>query len=248
MTDQLDRAIVEHLAHRDLVAHEAAHAAAGLALGLKVLEVSAPYWHMRDMEHADATDSAGYVLIAQPANPSRDHIRKMALTTLLAGLEEGTPGWPPRWPLSLAPATPDEKDLGEAVSASLGDNNREGYRQLINDAHRLHTSPKFELLHTLISKALERNNGHVDQPELDLIAQDVTSVTDPPTHGPDGVILDWVVDQDIARMNAPAPDHVAPARDGNGAHLEDEMKRVVLRAIAATEEKAMPLQFKVFEC
>ena len=83
--------------------HEAGHAAAALAQGLAVREISV---------HADG-ESAGRAQIERPDNP--DGLRAFAVSVIAGRMEDGGGYWPPAWPLPLAPGTSDERDLTGAV-------------------------------------------------------------------------------------------------------------------------------------
>jgi len=128
--------------------HEAGHAAAALAQGLAVREISV---------HADG-ESAGRAQIERPDNP--DGLRKFAVSVITGRMEDGGGFWPPSWPLARAPGTSDERDLTEAVKALGLD--RADYSELVQDAFQLATSPQYERLRTAISYALERH-GRLDE-------------------------------------------------------------------------------------
>jgi HK97 family phage prohead protease len=147
---------VEIHQHRKLIDHEAGHAAAALLLGLDVESITAPYWTVEDALSGDPDDPAGQVLI-RPVDPASDPAgaRALALTTLAGPLADDRANWPPNWPLSLAPMTPDEAQLGELVKALELD--RAGYAQLVQDAFELTLQRDFERLHVGLSCLLERH-------------------------------------------------------------------------------------------
>ena len=74
---------LESVMHERLIDHEAAHAAAAMLLDLDVVEATAPFHTLDDLEHGDHDDDAGRVLITAPND--RDGLRKMALATLAPG-------------------------------------------------------------------------------------------------------------------------------------------------------------------
>jgi HK97 family phage prohead protease len=154
-----ERAVEIHN-HQRLCTHEAAHAAAALVQGLDVTEAWVERHTLDSLEHADLSQPAGAVTIRRDP----DRLRETAIVTIAGRLEEGDPTWPPtRWPLSLAPMTPDEQDLGESVAA-LGLDEK-GYHQLVADAYELCASREFEHLALAIGHALEIH-GRLDSTAL----------------------------------------------------------------------------------
>lgn len=156
MTDTLTRAVEIH-GHQRLCGHEAAHAAAAMLLGLEVVETWADFHTLAELEHANPDDPAGASLLADP-DP-----RCAAIATLAGPLEDGRPDWPPRWPLSLAPTSPDEAQLATFVKRAGLD--QDGYRVLVRDALELTASRDFERLAVAIGHALE-TQGRLDRREL----------------------------------------------------------------------------------
>jgi HK97 family phage prohead protease len=147
--------------HRRLAAHEGGHAAAALLLGLDVDSAHAPYWTLEDCLTGDPDEPAGQVNI--PAGEWDRDPRSTAIAILAGPICDGRVDWPPKWPLTLAPVTPDDAQVGELVKRL--DLDRAGYGELIQDAYRLTISRPFERLHNAVSHLLEQH-GHIDETTL----------------------------------------------------------------------------------
>jgi hypothetical protein len=168
--DTFTRAVEIH-GHQQLCRHEAAHAAAAMVQGLDVDSARVERHTLAELEHADLDQPAGQVVIRRDP----DRLREMAIVTIAGRLEEGDPTWPPtRWPMSLAPMTPDEESLGESVVA-LGLDEK-GYRQLVIDAYQLCASREYEALQVAIEHALEIHGrlDHIALRRIKSIAEGAT--------------------------------------------------------------------------
>jgi hypothetical protein len=140
--------------HRKLCEHEAGHCAAALIGGLDVREAWAGV-HDVTVEPSDPDQAAGHVLIAVDRNDPGE-VREHAIAVLAGPLCDAAPNWPPRWPLSLAPTTHDERQLTQDVE-DLG-LDKTGYAELVKDAYVRVTSREFSRLHMAVGELLER--GH----------------------------------------------------------------------------------------
>jgi HK97 family phage prohead protease len=140
--------------HRRRAEHEAAHAAAAALLGLKVGRVSAPYLSAAEIQAGDPGDAAGSTLIMQPADDDREGWRSMAIAIAAPRLTQ--PGWPMRWPLTLAPAAGDQADFCDAIKRL--DLDRTGYSRLIDGAFELLMSRPYERLRFAVAELLERRH------------------------------------------------------------------------------------------
>ena len=135
--------------HEHLIRHEAGHAAAALLLGLKVTSVRAGFHTHSELRDANPEDAAGETRFEATNN---DH-RQMAIAILAGPMAEGkTAYWPPRWPLSLAPLTPDERQVGDHVQAL--DLDQAGYDELCDEARALTETPVFKRLHRYLVQSL----------------------------------------------------------------------------------------------
>jgi HK97 family phage prohead protease len=135
--------------HQQLMAHEAGHAAAALLLGLKVTSVRASFHTASEIHDGNPDDPAGETCFEGTTADDRE----MALTVLTGPMAEGqTAYWPPRWPLSLAPLTPDERQVGEHVRAL--DLDQAGYDELCDQARALTETPVFKRLHGYLVRSL----------------------------------------------------------------------------------------------
>jgi HK97 family phage prohead protease len=161
---------VEAYVHLQLCEHEAAHAAAGMLLGLDIVEAVAGRHTLAELERDDdPTATAGHVTFQRP--PGAGGLRKSAITTIMGRLEEGAPNWPPPWPLNSHPEPGDPTLLTDVVNEL--DLDRGGYSHLVQDAYALATSRAYERLKTAISYGLERY-GTLDRPMLARIQAIVT--------------------------------------------------------------------------
>jgi HK97 family phage prohead protease len=130
---------VRFLTAKDVAGHEARHAAAGLLMGMRVIEARADI---------PTTKAAGQVLwdSREDGVDVRD-----AMVMLLVG-PLGDPSmeipWPPAWPLDPNSRYWDSARLAEyAASIALTEH---GYNKLCGDARRLSADPTFkDLEHTL---------------------------------------------------------------------------------------------------
>lgn len=147
--------------HRGVCEHEAAHAAAGLLLGLRVTAARAPYWKMGDAINAGPDAVAGQVCFDVARNA--DEMRALAIATLAGPLADGAAGWPPRWPLSAAPMSDDEAEVGRLATALALD--REGYGVLVDDALKLSARRDFEHVQAVVAALLEER-GTLDEQTL----------------------------------------------------------------------------------
>ena len=155
---------VEIHTHRRLAEHESAHAAAALVQGLDVSEVRAPFWTVEAAAEGSPDDAAGYAMMERRRDP--DGLRKLAIAVLAGRMENGTAGWPPRWPLTLVPDHGDPTDLSELVKALELD--QAGYNALVADAYEVLTSRPYERAQAVIGELLERH-GHLDQHTLERV-------------------------------------------------------------------------------
>jgi HK97 family phage prohead protease len=150
-TDPYLRA-VEILEHRKLCLHEAGHCAAGMLTGLDVHQAQAAYHTLDEFENGDPESAAGAVLFRGGGDA-----RAIAIMTIAGPLNEDRPNWPPRWPLTAAPTTPDEKQLAELVKRL--DLDRAGYDALVSDALDLACSREFNRLAAVIADQLEQHHA-----------------------------------------------------------------------------------------
>jgi HK97 family phage prohead protease len=159
--ETFERAL-EIVMHRRLTEHEAAHCTAALLQNLPVAEACAPFHRLADLEAGDPDSRAGQVLI-ETRDGDDEHARKLAIALIAGPLEDSRVGWPPAWPLTLAPEDGDPADL-VAIVKQL-DLDRAGYAALVQDALELTASREFDRLHVAISHALERH-GRLDADAL----------------------------------------------------------------------------------
>ena len=151
--EALERALEDKM-FRKLAEHECSACGAALALGLDVAEATATRHTFDDLERGDPTATLGLVVMgASPDDP--ESMRRLAVATLMAKLEEDAPGWPLAWPLPIAPGYGDEADFCRAVKAAGLD--RRGYRELLEQAYALWQTPLYERLHEAITDALEEH-------------------------------------------------------------------------------------------
>jgi hypothetical protein len=140
-----------------VIAHEAAHASAAVALGLPVLSVS--------VQPDELT--LGRVKVAY-AGTGEDTRKRMLVIVAPFVHDAATSNDLPRWPLTGT--TTDERNL-RRLAAQLNLTER-GYRDVLSDAVDLVDSPGFKAMHALTVKALEANDGHLDADELDAIEKE----------------------------------------------------------------------------
>jgi hypothetical protein len=219
--------------HRKVVAHEAGHAAAAIAQGLEVEEVHAPYQSFEDREDMGPNASVGHARIVGDNN-ERDYW-SLAVATLIGPMEEHTPGWPPQR-LSFAPTDPDAADLLRACETLGIQHDHGAYRQLVHDAHQLHASHKYSVLHSLITKGLEDNSGHLDTLDLTDIKEAANMIDTDCERDELGVWSDSVVDEAIAQVKA---DHDAIMVDAARAPHFYSLKAAVVEA---------PIRLATFDC
>lgn len=155
--DALDRALEIRMYER-LLDHESAHAAAALVQGIRLEEVVAHPIPVGDTPPADPSEPAGRVTPVGSTHPS--FARKWTISVLAGHIEDGRTGWPPSWPLSLAPETSDEWQLGGLVE-HLG-LDRAGYESLVKDAFATVANPLYRRLRAAIKMAVERH-GRLDR-------------------------------------------------------------------------------------
>lgn len=139
--------------HDDLVAHEAAHAAVALLLGLHVKAA-----------HVDPASCGRVICDINPRDPAE--LRALLIATLAGGLADRTPGWPPQPPLSATPATSDELDVGRL--ARLLNLDRKQYAAVVQAAHATVACADYRLLHTAISILLEERH-HLEERDLERV-------------------------------------------------------------------------------
>ena len=98
--------------------HEAAHAAAALAVGLDVHQVRVGTHNVTDLTW-DSEGTAGCTQIDAPNTP--DGHRLMAISIMAGPLEDRQAGWPRPWPLprvDLTPGTPAPTRSPRSIASS----------------------------------------------------------------------------------------------------------------------------------
>jgi HK97 family phage prohead protease len=213
--------------HRKLIGHEAAHAAAAIALGLPVREVVV-YQNDLSEPPADPTEAAGFAMIGRP--DSVDGRRKGAIALMAGRLEEGAAYWPPTWPFTQVPEYGDESDLIAEVNALELD--ERSYGQLVADAYKVCASHEYNRLHAAIGHALERH-GRLDELALERIKAIVTEGatvehkvigattvdTDTELGTFTAIVSAWDVDRERDEIAHDAFDKTIAAWQGSGKNL-----------------------------
>ena len=153
--------------HRKLAQHEAGHAAGALLGGLTISEAAARFASFASFlqEPDDPDEAAGEVVIeTSGVRDDPDRMRALAIAVLCGPLCEGKAA--PTWPLSLAPMSSDERQVGDLVRRL--DLDQRGYAALVQDAHELVCSREFDRLHVVVAELLERH-GSLAGPTLERV-------------------------------------------------------------------------------
>jgi hypothetical protein len=140
-------------AHKELVAHEAGHIAAGMLEGLRPHHVSAPPLPSPEYAAAHPHEQAGV------ATFYRGDQRTLGVATLAGMLADHSPI--PDWPLDN-PRTPDERDLAEVFAET----DELVYGEAVADARRLMSSKTFTRLHGIVSELLSHPPHELGEQQL----------------------------------------------------------------------------------
>jgi hypothetical protein len=190
---------------------------------------------LTDLELAE-DDMLGVGLWRAP-DDSAETLRKRAIVALAGNLLEGTPNWPPRWPLSLAPTSSDEKSVCEYVR-ELGLDER-GYHDLLRDAYALLTSKRFDRMARVTDHLLQERH-HLDQRTLKAIK---AAADDNADRDELGVISDAQVEKDIEQLRRQQAEEAevvlaSPNGDGPAKGVAEDWGESVFRSLRSVMARA----------
>jgi hypothetical protein len=212
MSTAWDRA-ANIVVHRQTCAHEAGHAAAAVCLGYEPTSISARMIDVFDPTLEDRPHEAvGHVELPEPDGSSKS-LRDYAVIAPAGKLYEGVPGWPPKWPLLVAPLSPDEKQLHALVK--MLDLDQRGYHDLLRDAYALVCSRRFDRFAAVVGELLERHH-HLDRRMIKAIK---AAADDDADRDRDGVISDKEVEKAIEQLRRQQPEEdevVLESPNGHG--------------------------------